>query len=501
MIKNIAKRVAVTALLSLFYVGLSPATTVSAASNELAVLPEQNAQESEIPSEVSVDPAKINAFSDNYNTYIYYGETILPSAIDGKAYFFLPAAAALPELDESGCIVGTKIHVMKSENVDSLFFYSSNPATEGRDFIEKTKKNSTSGFITFKDSTGKNIYHGDVSQIKGRGNSTWACEKKPYQIKLKDAVDLCQTGKKENASKTWVLLTNAYDATLIHNLITYKFAAAMGLDAPDCRPIDLYYDGQYRGSYLLSEKVEVGPGRVPVKDNGYLLELDNAYYADEDFWIKDSLETAFVVKSPEPCSEEELAYIGNYMQAAIDAALNGGKHPETGKSVWKYVDKDSLAKYYLLQEMCKNADAFCSSTYFYLPGDGSTLKSGPVWDFDDSYGVRSDMMDPNGLRTEGGWMSAFLGLPEFRQAVRKAYVNQFSPAINKLIDGNTSKTFWSLSYASNFTEASAAMDHVVWGHLKAEYLTFPTRVENITYCHDFLKLRKAWMDANFPAWK
>lgn len=484
MMKKLAKRVFFTALLTLFCVGLSPAKTTLAAANE-----------------TTVNPATVNDFNANYQSYLYYGETIFPASIDGETYFFLPPAAKLPELDESGCIVGTKIHVMKSANVDSLFFYSSNPATEGRDFIEKTKKNSTTGFITFKNEAGKNIYHGDVSQIKGRGNTTWACAKKPYQIKLANAADLCQTGKKENISKTWVLLTNAYDATLIHNLITYKFAAAMGLAAPDCRPIDLYYDGQYRGSYLLCEKVEVGSGRVSVKDNGYLLELDNAYYKDEDFWITDSIGTAFVVKSPEPCSEEQLSYIGNYMQAAIDAALNGGKHPETGKSVWNYIDKDSLAKYYLVQEMCKNADAFYSSTYFYLTGDGSPLKSGPVWDFDDSYGVRSDVMDPNGLRTEGGWISAFLALPEFRQAVRKAYVNQFSPALNKLIDSNTSKNFWSISYASQFTEASAAMDHVVWSKLTPVYLTFGTRAENITYCHDFMKLRKEWMDANLPAWK
>lgn len=495
--KTTIQKMCFASLLTLFYVGLSPATTVTAAaadsSAEIVQTTDGTATE--------VFPAEVNSFTDGYKTYIYKGETILPTTIDKKQYFFLPSAAELPDLDETGCIVGTQIHVMRSANVDSLFFYSSNPQTEGRDFVEKTKKNSTSGFITFKNAKGDNIYHGDVSQIKGRGNSTWACEKKPYQIKLKEAVDLCQTGKKENASKTWVLLTDAYDATLIHNLITYKFAAAMGLGAPDCKPIDLYYDGQYRGSYLLSEKVEVGPGRVNIKEQGYLLELDNAYYADEDFWVKDSLDNAFVVKSPDPCSSEELAYIGDYMQAAVDAALNGGKHPVTGKSVWKYIDKESLAKYYLLQEMCKNADAFCSSTYFYLPGDGSPLKAGPVWDFDDSYGVRSDMMDPNGLRTEGGWMSAFLGLPEFRQAVRKTYVNQFSASINQLVDGENAKGFWTLSYATNFTDASAAMDHVLWGHLKQEYLAFPTRVENTTYCHDFLKLRKAWMDATFSNWK
>ena len=39
--------------------------------------------------------------------------------------------------------------------------------------------------------------------------------------------------------------------------------------------VNLYYDGEYRGCYLLSEKVEVGSGRVDITDLEELNEEAN----------------------------------------------------------------------------------------------------------------------------------------------------------------------------------------------------------------------------------
>lgn len=433
-------------------------------------------------------------------TYTFGEETIRTSVVDGVEYLFLPAGASKPKTDGNGCISGTAIHVMRSANISSLFFHSTHPVHESRAFIEESKKNSTTGSITMKDQNGNNIYIGAVSQIKGRGNSTWSCEKKPYQIKLEEAFDLIQTGNPANASKTWVLLANAFDPSLIRNLVVYKTATAMGLDSPDCRPVDLYYDGEYRGNYLLCEKVETGAGRVNIDGNGFLLELDNAYYSGEDTWFVDSINTPFVVKSPEPCSKEQLNFIHNYMQEALDAAYNGGVHPTTGKSVWDYIDRTSLVKYYLIQEGSKNADAFCSSTYFYLPSDGSPMKAGPVWDFDDSFGIREDVSDPNGYRTTTGWMSVFLNLPDFRQEVKSYHRSTFSSMLSRSAGNGSSNGAWSVGYAASMTDASAAMDKVLWQHLPPTYLTFPTRAENINYFKQFISARKRWMDAEIAQW-
>lgn len=432
--------------------------------------------------------------------YMFGEEAIHTSVVDGVEYLFLPSGARLPDLDENKCIQGTEIHVMRSANIGSLYFYSANPAEEPRSFVEASKKNATTGSVVLKSAKGKTVYRGEVSQIKGRGNSTWAGEKKPYQIKLTEAFDLIETGNSANKAKTWVLLANAFDPTLIHNLVVYKTATAMGLDSPDCRPVDFYYDGEYRGNYLLCEKVETGAGRVNIDENGFLLEMDSAYYADEDTWFTDSINTPFVVKAPDSCSEEQLAYIRNYMQEALDAAANGGAHPVTGKNVWEYIDRTSLMKYYLIQEATKNADAFCSSTYFYLPADGSPMIAGPVWDFDDSFGIREDVSSPEDYRTITGWMSVFLNLPDFRQDVKAYQKKTFSSILSKTTGDGTWKGMWSIGYATKMTDASAAMDHVIWGHLPATYLTYPTREENIAYFTEFVAARKKWMDQEIARW-
>ena len=69
------------------------------------------------------------------------------------------------------------------------------------------------------DAAGEAVYDGKLTQIKGRGNSTWLQAKKPYQIKLKEKADLLQSGEKANANKTWILLANAVDASLLRNQI------------------------------------------------------------------------------------------------------------------------------------------------------------------------------------------------------------------------------------------------------------------------------------------
>ncbi len=55
-------------------------------------------------------------------------------------------------------------------------------------------------------------------QIKGRGNSTWDWDKRPYQIKFKNKVDLLGLGPR----KKYILLANAYDDSMIRNALMFK---------------------------------------------------------------------------------------------------------------------------------------------------------------------------------------------------------------------------------------------------------------------------------------
>ncbi len=124
--------------------------------------------------------------------------------------------------------------------------------------------------------------------IKGRGNSSWLLdEKKSYTLKLDKKTALLDMA----ASKNWALVANYEDKTLLRNMMGYYFATAAGVPSVmQVRPVDMWIDGQYWGTYNLTEKIEIEPDRVNITDVdkpdkegftdpaadqvGYLLEFD-----------------------------------------------------------------------------------------------------------------------------------------------------------------------------------------------------------------------------------
>ena len=332
--------------------------------------------------------------------------------------------------------------IMKSENIKSLFITSEDPENKGRTWIDKSKDNKAKGNMVYVDSDGSIINADAITEIKARGNSTFTdFEKKPYQIKIKNKFNM--TGDENNAQKKWVLLANAGDITLIHNSLVTTLAKDLGLPYTiDNTPVDLYYDGEYRGSYLLTDKVEVGEENLDIQDldglieeanedtdayenpvvvvkttaskgeetaetdsagsykyvdglkepelsegcshHGYLLELDFIYrYPDEQSGFVTDRGQAVVTKNPEYLTKDTGAFISQFYQDFEDAVFSpNGYNEKTGKYYYEYCDLDSLVKIYLINEYTKNYDSYRSSTFFYLPEDEDIMYAGPIWDYD-----------------------------------------------------------------------------------------------------------------------
>ncbi|MGN1420249.1 MAG: CotH kinase family protein [Eubacterium sp.] len=117
-------------------------------------------------------------------------------------------------------------------------------------------------------------YHGIMDKMNGRGNGTWSTDgtKNPYNIKLNKSTSLLGMG----AAKKWCLLANSGDNTLIKNQLTYDFAKYIGIKyQPICKPVDLYVNQQYLGSYQLSERVEIKTNRIDISDAFENLEIAN----------------------------------------------------------------------------------------------------------------------------------------------------------------------------------------------------------------------------------
>ena len=408
-----------------------------------------------LPSAASADQVSITYVSGAYET-LQLGTAGLTIAREGEvlasdAGATLKYASGDTILVRLGSVEVASLTLCRSSDIAALYITSDDPENYGRSYIEGSPNHSLSatGSMTMLDSAGTVVYDGDLTQIKGRGNTTWSCTKKPYQIKLSKKTDLLQSGSKENKSKTWVLLANAFDMTGLRNLTAYNIASAIGVkSAIESRPVDLFYDGEYRGTYQLCEKVQINTGRVDIYNledeidelnedvsslpqaraqnkygntfqytegvvnppditGGYLVEYDPGRYKSESSWFMVDMggkKVAFVCKSPEYWSYEQAKYLSEYFQEAFNAISSGGVNPETNKLSTDYFDGEAFASLYWVYEMALGNDGFnYSSTYVYKDKDGaeqSKLVFGPAWDFDNSFGnpehsFSNDFLLPN----------------------------------------------------------------------------------------------------------
>ena len=419
---------------------------------------------------------------------------------------------------ENGAVCQT-LTVYRSGGVEALYFFSDNPDEQGRLWVEasRTKENRASGRMLMLTPDGT-VEHADkVEAIKGRGNTTWSLPKRPYQLKLAKKDDLLDTGNPDNKAKKWLLIANYQDRTLMRNRLAYALGGALGMDCSiETRAIDLFYDGEYRGSYLLTEKVEVGAGRVGICDlekenekanpdvapellpaasgrtengacyrcraemntpedssGGYLLEMDFAPRAlEEASYFRTRRGYYVTVKSPEYCSREEMDYIASWYQEFEDALFAGGVNPQTGRRYTEYVDLESMAAVYLVNELAKNNDGYGTSTYLYLDRDAETAKMGPLWDYDIGFGryaahdEPSLYNDPTGMYTvHGVFVNHLYRQQDFREAVQNLYAERMYPALTQTLLGDETASDGDLQSLQGMRAAlreSAFCNAVLW---------------------------------------
>lgn len=399
------------------------------------------------------------------------------------------------------------VRVMQATKLPTVYLTSTDAGTQGRSYVDSSKQNTTTAALRMIDANGGEIAATNITELKARGNSTFTyAEKKSYQIKLDTASNLLQTG--ENV-KTWVLLANYFDATLMHDKLFKDMAASLQMPyTASCDWVSLYYDGEYRGVYLLSEKNTVKSTGVAITDmedaykeqnpsygtdmqtssgknaygmtyfftkdlkepenitGGYLLEL-NHDQPDEVSGFITRQGKGMNVKSPEWCGEEAMRYISEYYQAFEDAVYATdetgaytGYNESTGKHYYDYVDRDSLVKIFLMQELALNPDGFVSSLYFYKDA-GDIMYAGPIWDQDMTLGTGwTKQISPE--TTDYHYLAqALIQIPDFRAAVLRCYTETFAPLAKKLLAENGVVN----DYAARLTD-SAAMNFVLWDYIR-----------------------------------
>lgn len=232
----------------------------------------------------------------------------------------------------------------------------------------------------------------DSLQIRGRGNYTWVgFDKKPFRIKLYKKTPLLGMKK----SKHFALLAHADDNLgFLREPLGFALSRLTGLAwTPDMRPVELVVNGDYRGLYFLVETIRVDPDRVNITDQadapgdvsgGWLCEIDN-YDDEEQIKLTEGNGSLLRVthKSPEGLTDEQRQFLTSQIKA-LDAAFYMAD--PASRDYEKLVDLESLAAFYLIQELMDNQESFHGSCYFYRDrGADAKWFWGPVWDFGNAY--------------------------------------------------------------------------------------------------------------------
>ena len=259
---------------------------------------------------------------------------------------------------------------------------------QGRD--KETKK--IANFIFILEG---NIKDKSTGTIKLRGNSSLNSEKKPYSINFDESTKILDM---PSQSKKWVLVPNMYDKTLIRNLLGYKMGSIFGLKySPSCRYIDIILNGNYRGNYMICDKIEVNKDRVditrmdetciqePEISGGYLIEGtgsqgwgrrrkgEEEVVNPEIFKTAQGITFSYVYPKSEDITEEQKAYIKNKFDE-IEAQIYDNN--------LENIDLESFARYFLVEDFSANQDGIFNSFFLYKEREDDKIYFGPVWDFD-----------------------------------------------------------------------------------------------------------------------
>lgn len=265
-----------------------------------------------------------------------------------------------------------------------------------------------------------NGYNGTIG-IEIRGASSQSFPKKNYGLETRNT-----DGSNNNVSllgmpaeNDWVLHGPYSDKSLLRNSLAYHMGTSTGKYTPRTRLCELYINDNYRGIYMLTERIKRDKNRVDIASlkpedlsgeeltGGYILQIDRDDESSNiDGWYSGSSPTKFY-SYHDPKAEDLEAVQREYLKTYLTSFE---EDMESTDYYWKYksyVDVPSWIDYFLVTEMGKHIDAYKLSFYMHKKKstNGGKLHFGPLWDFNLGFGNFNFVCSPE----PEGWTYEFQG--------------------------------------------------------------------------------------------
>ena len=279
--------------------------------------------------------------------------------------------------------------------------------TFGEEIVDEPRIPAHLGII---DNNGENSLYDDFNEYDGsitierRGNSSQWQPKPPYRFETVN-----DDGSNNNVSllgmpeeNDWVLYAPWSDKSLVRNVLTYHLSNTMGRYASRSRFCELFINGDYRGVYVLMEKIKRDNNRIDIEElnpdetegndltGGYILKFDWGWTGENNGGFEsdyDGMLYNYHYPKPDEIVEEQEEYVYQFIYDFETIMISTNYNdPETGYS--NITNIGSFVDMIILQELSKNVDAYRLSTYIYKDIDSvdGRLTAGPVWDINHGYG-------------------------------------------------------------------------------------------------------------------
>lgn len=335
--------------------------------------------------------------------------------------------------------------------------------------------------------------------IKGRGNSTWCFPKKPMRLKFDKKTSLCGFPK----AKSYVLLANYLDASLMRNVITLWLADRLGMPYSNhFMPCNVVINDNYIGSFLLTEKIGLNSGSInDINENeGVLLEVSVEY--DEKYKFKTTpYSLPVMIKDPDfdelycsnPSIPPEMRL--KLWEEDFNRAVKAANFDE--------FDLSSFVDFELIVSFAQNPElGYPKSLYIHKANLDTSTKYifGPVWDFDVAYNFLTP--DDNSYKiaqpAASTWHHPFLVKLRSNKAFRDVYTERFEYFEKEILPEL-------LEFIDNYAliiEPSAKMDGIRWPDITSGswYYRIPTydNKDQYTALKEWIIARVKAMRNNLP---
>lgn len=282
--------------------------------------------------------------------------------------------------------------------------------TAGKNIVDEPKIMATmlvidnaNGVNSFSDTA--YTYNGSIG-IEIRGNTAQMFPKKSYTVETR-----LSDGSNNNvellgmpSENDWVFHGPYSDKSLMRNALAYSIGNGMGRWNPRARFVELMINNEYRGVYLVVEKIKIDKNRVDIAKlkpedtsgdqvtGGYIISIDRDQPGSWNSPImgrSGSVDVPFSYVDPkyDELAPSQRDYIRKHV-IEFEYALKGGnfKDPESGYR--KYIDVESFVDYFIITELSRDLDGYRVSTYFHKDKDskGGKLTMSPFWDYNICFG-------------------------------------------------------------------------------------------------------------------